>query len=242
MNKYFWVVPFLSFLGGYCIMSYFYTPKTVRTPCLVGKTISDALRITASQGLSIRLIKEQEDPELPTGTVMVQNPLPQTHMKTHQAIHCIISKKTELRAPQIVGKKVEEVKNELDQLGISLKAHAIASNLPEGICIAQEPAPKAIMSSKTIQIYIAQGNLQQFLFPDLRQKSIEDVRNFLSSIPAIIKISHALEQPEDHICNDCIVSDQRPKPGAIVSFDKEKPIQVQLVATPVVNSNARIDE
>jgi serine/threonine-protein kinase len=237
MNKYLWILPFICFLGGYWLMSVVYKTKTLQTPALVGKTVQEALRITANNALSIRLVKEQEDPELPAGTIISQNPLPNTHIKSHQAIQCVISKKTEYLTPRLMGKKMEDLQSELDTLGISYKIYPIASSAPEGTCIAQDPSPDTPMSSKVLQVYVAKSTLQQFLFPDLRQKSIEDVKSFLSSAPVIVQVSHAFEQPEGHSCCDCIVSDQRPRPGTIVSLDKEKPIQVQLIATPVVSSN-----
>ena len=216
-------------------MSMLYQSKTTQTPALVGKTIQEALRMAARQGLSIRLINEQEEPELPAGTIISQNPLPNTHTKTHQAIHCVVSKKTEHQAPQLTGKNIEEIKAELESLGISFKIHPIASSAPQDLCIAQDPAPGITMSTKTMTLYISQGNVQQFLFPDLRQKNIDEVQIFLASAPVTIHVSHALEQPEGHSCSQCIVSDQRPRPGTIVHLDKQKPIQVQLIATPVVD-------
>jgi beta-lactam-binding protein with PASTA domain len=96
MNKYLWILPFICFLGGYWLMSVVYKTKTLQTPALVGKTVQEALRITANNALSIRLVKEQEDPELPAGTIISQNPLPNTHIKSHQAIQCVISKKNRI--------------------------------------------------------------------------------------------------------------------------------------------------
>jgi serine/threonine-protein kinase len=237
MNKYLWPIPFICFLGGYGAMNILYKAKTTQTPALVGKTIQEALRITGQQGLSIKLVREQEDHELPAGTIIIQNPQPHTQIKSHQAIHCIISKKTELRAPLFMGKNINDCTSELDNLGIKYRIHTIASNGPEGLCIAQDPAPGAQLDTKTLTLYRAKSTLQQFIFPDLRQRSVSDVRSFLAMSPIIIQISHAFELPENHTCDTCIVSEQRPRPGAIVSLDKEKPIQVQLIATPVVNSN-----
>jgi beta-lactam-binding protein with PASTA domain len=237
MNKYLWIVPFACFLSGYGIMSIIYKTKTTQAPALVGKTIQEALRITAQNGLSIILIKEQEDAELPAGTIILQNPQPNTHIKSHQAIQCVISKRTEQYAPQLIGKNINDCTPELDTLRIKYKIHAIANSAPEGMCIAQDPAPTAQMANKTLTLYIANNTLQQYLFPNLRQRSIEDVKNFLASAPVVIQVSHAFEQPEGHTCSECIVSDQRPRPGTIVSLNKATPIQVQLIATPVVNSN-----
>jgi hypothetical protein len=242
MNKYLWLLPFISFLGGYWLMSILYKTKTIQAPALVGQTVQEALRITAGKSLSIRMVKEQEDPDLPAGTIISQNPSPNTPIKGHQAIQCVLSKKTERRTPRLLGKKIEDMQAELDAMGLTYKIHPIASSAPDMTCIAQDPAPDTPMTSKMIHVYTAQSTIQQFLFPDLRQKNVGDVKNFLSSAPVIIQVSNAFELPEDHTCTDCIVSDQRPRPGTIVSLDKEKPIQVQLIATPVVSSYATTAE
>lgn len=236
MSKYLWLIPFISFLSGYFVMNRLYRAKTTETPALVGKNIQEALRITASKGLSIHLTDEQEDPEIPAGTVVSQNPLPKTHIKTHQAIHCTVSKKIEHKAPQLVGKKLEDIKNELKDSDITLKVYYITSTAPEELCIAQNPAPNTAIPNKLITIYVCQGNSQSFLFPDLRQKTIAEVQEFLASAPVVIQITHTQEQSEGHSCNQCIVSEQRPRAGSIVRLDKQKPIQVQLIATPVDNT------
>lgn len=242
MNKYLWIIPFASFLSGYCIMSMLYQAKTTQTPALVGKTIQEALRITAGKGLSVRLLNEQEDPELPAGTIISQNPLPNTHIKTHQAIYCVVSKQTELRAPKFIGKNLDDCRHELEERGIHCKIYPIASSAPQELCIAQDPAPDTPMSTGTMTLYVSQGNAQQFIFPDLRQKSIEEVQTFLASAPVVVHISHVVEQPEGHSCSQCIVSDQRPRPGTIIHLDKQKPIQVQLIATPVIDAGSeRVD-
>jgi beta-lactam-binding protein with PASTA domain len=95
MKKFLWVIPFLSFLSGYLIMSFIYQPKTAKTPSLIGKSVQQALNLAATQGLSLRLIAEKEETDIPAGTIISQNPLPNTHIKAHQAIACIVSKKTE---------------------------------------------------------------------------------------------------------------------------------------------------
>ena len=238
MNKYFWIVPFASFLSGYLIMGMLFKSKTTQTPALVGKTIHEALRITANKGLSIRLVHEQEDLELPSGTVISQNPLPNTHIKTHQAIHCIVSKKTDHRAPELIGKNVEDMRAELESQGINLNIHQVASSHPQGLCIAQDPAPGIPMTNRLMTIYVSQGNTQQFIFPDLRQTSVDEIQSFLASVPVVVQISHACEQPEGHSCDQCIVSEQRPRPGIIVYLDKQKPIHVQLIATPVIDTSS----
>lgn len=223
-------------------MSFIYQSKSIQAPALIGKSIQEALRIAAKQGLSLRLVHEQDDSELPVGTVLSQNPLPNTHIKAHQSIHCIISKKTESLAPQLIGKNLDAIRKNLEERGISYKIYYLSSTSPYDICLAQDPSPGVPMSSKRMILYVSQGNTQQFLFPDFRQKSVDEVQACLAAAPVVLQVSHVVEQPEDHSCSQCIVSDQRPRPGTVVQLDKQKPIHVQLIATPVVDSSSNEPE
>ncbi|HML19393.1 MAG TPA: PASTA domain-containing protein, partial [Candidatus Dependentiae bacterium] len=123
MKKFLWVIPFLSFLGGYLIMSFIYQPRAAKTPALVGKSVQQALNLAATQGLSLRLIAEREEPDIPTGTILSQNPLPNTHIKAHQAIACIVSKKTEQKIPNLIGKSENDIARELTSLKFDYTLH-----------------------------------------------------------------------------------------------------------------------
>jgi beta-lactam-binding protein with PASTA domain len=236
MKKFLWVIPFLSFLGGYLIMSFIYQPRSAKTPTIIGKSVQQALNLAASQGLSLRLLAEREEPDIPAGTILSQNPLPNTHIKAHQSIACVVSKKTEQQVPNLIGKSENDIINELASLKIDYTFHRVASQTPAGICIAQNPRAGSSLNSKKIVLYLSQGSAYHYIFPDFRQKDIDEVKNFLASKPVTIQISHLLEQPEDHTCSQCIVSDQRPRPGTVVQLNEQKPINVQLIATPVIDS------
>jgi serine/threonine-protein kinase len=238
MKKFLWVIPFLSFLGGYLIMSFIYQPRAAKTPALVGKSIQQALNLAATQGLSLRLIAEREEPDIPAGTILSQNPLPNTHIKAHQAIACIVSKKTEQKIPNLIGKSENDIARELTSLKFDYTLHHVSSQAPAGICIAQNPMPDTSLNCKEIVLYISQGAAHHYVFPDFRQKEVDEVKNLLANKPVTIQISHLLEQPEGHTCAQCIVSDQRPHPGTIVQLDEQKPINVQLIATPVIDAHA----
>jgi len=238
MKKFLWVIPFLSFLGGYLIMSFIYQPRAAKTPALVGKSVQQALNLAATQGLSLRIIAEREEPDIPAGTILSQNPLPNTHIKAHQSIACIVSKKTGQKIPNLIGKSKNDIINELTSLKFDYTFHCVSSQVPAGICIAQNPMAGSSLNSKEIVLYISQGKAQHYIFPDFRQKDIDEVKNLLANKPVTIQISHLLEQPEDHTCAQCIVSDQRPRPGTIVQLDEQKPINVQLIATPVIDAHS----
>lgn len=209
-------------------MGFLFKPKVVETPSIIGKNIQEAMRIVSKQGLSIKLIEEREDPEIPAGIVISQIPHAQSRIKVHQPISCIVSKKTGKVAPICIGKRLDEIDENCKKLGITFKHYPVSSSQPEGICIAQDPAPSTMLSDPSLILYISAGNHEPYLFPNLVQQPVKDVINFLKSVNAELELIHVHEQPEGHQCKDCIVAKQDPRAGTPVYLDPQKPIHVQI--------------
>jgi beta-lactam-binding protein with PASTA domain len=238
MKKFLWIIPFLSFLGGYLVMSFIYQPKSVKTPRLIGTSVQQALSLATAQGLSLRMIDEKEDPDIPEGTVLAQNPLPNTRVKIHQAIACTISKKPELKAPNLIGMSEDSIACERTLQKFGYTVYYVPSQSPVGVCVAQDPMLGLSMSPKKMIVYISQGAGRYYIFPDFRRMGVDEVKNLLAHKPCTVNVVHILNQPEDHVCTQCIVSDQRPRPGTIIQCDEQQPIVVQLIATPVIDAHA----
>ena len=213
-------------------MSALYQPKIIEAPVLIGKTIQEAMRIAAQKNMSIRLLDEKEDPDLPIGTIISQNRVPNCPIKAHQSIVVVVSKKTDRKTPNFIGKTFDLITQELKKLDLNCKHYEIAGSQPKGICMAQDPAPGIIMTDSTMTIYICKGQTEPPLFPDLRNKSVDSVKNFLAAVPVNLEIIHTQGLPENHICTVCIVVEQRPRAGSLVTLDPLKPIQVQLRVAP----------
>lgn len=242
MNKFLWTIPFLSFLAGYLVMNILYQGNIVTAPPLIGCSVQEALRLAAQKKLNIRLIEEQEDAELPAGTVISQSPSPHFSMKAHQTILCVISKKSGLTVPSLVGKKIEDILKEFKGLSIKIKSYYVDSTQPHGTCIAQDPAQGInFEGKKSIVVYIAQGSSHYYLFPDFKQKPVNGAVDFLTSSGLHAQVIHLNEVSPNHICSDCIVSDQVPYAGFPVLLDANKPLVVQLFATEVEPSTGLLD-
>lgn len=238
MNKFLWPIPFISFIAGYFIMDFLYKSHTTQAPALVGKPVHEALNIAATRGLSLRLIKEQEDPKIPFGTILSQNPLPGTHMKGHQPIGCIVSKQTTAKTPPYTGQLESTIITEAEKNGIKTKIYPINSAAPVHVCVAQDPAAGNPMTAQSLTIYTSQGSAQQFLFPNLCQKNLDEVKSFLENAPVSIQIISGTDEDTSSTQASYIVYDQHPKQGTIVQLDPEKPIKIQLMVTSVVEDNS----
>lgn len=217
-------------------MSMFFAPKVIETPALLGKTIHEAIRITSYKNLSLRLLDEKEDPDLPVGTIISQNPISNCPIKAHQSIMVVVSKKTDRKAPQLVGKSTEQIQEDLKKLSLTSKIYYVPGPQPQGLCVAQDPAPGSNLTDTTITLYMCKGKTGPYLFPNLRNKNLQITRTFLSSAPVNLEIIHSNATQEPHDCDSCVVTDQHPRAGSIVTLDTQKPIHVQLMVSPATQA------
>lgn len=214
-------------------MSTLYRPKIIETPLLIGKTIQEAMRITSQKNLSIKLFDEKEDPELPAGTIISQTPAANCPIKANQSMNVVVSKKTGRKAPCLVGKNLDIIQQEMKSQGLTCTYYEIAGKQPTQLCIAQDPAPGALMSDRAIAVYICKGAQEPYLFPNFGNKHVDVVRNFLANYPVTLEIIHSQEVLEEHNCSTCVVLEQRPRAGSMVVLDPQKPVHVQLRVAPI---------
>jgi len=226
--KVLWPLPFFFFLAGYFSFSFIYRRQRVITPVLIGTTVQEALTLASNNHLNLRLCQEREDAELPEGTIISQNPPAHAIVKPNQTVFCVISKQPLLITPHLISKNCEVVLHELKECGIHGSCYFLESNYPKGYCFSQSPSPHTKIEKKTVTLYISSGTVHPIIFPDLKNKPIGDVIEFLRPYgitPAIAR--HPLQDSHDGD-NSCIISDQRPLPGTLLCLDPAKPLNVQL--------------
>ncbi len=234
MFKYIWLVPFLSFLAGYFIMTTIYKERVLETPNLIGLSVQEALvRInTADTGLGIRLIAEKEHAELPSGTIIEQSPKPQTKIKSHQHIACIVSKAPSTAMPLLIGKKTKDIKQELDDRRMNGKIYYMVSREPIGTCIAQDPAPNTPISSAiTATLYLSKGTAEAYTLPDLTGTTSRKAQDMLASHGITTTVTHVSGDHEGPCSNTCIIVEQRPKPGTILQPNADHNGKVYVTVT-----------
>lgn len=229
-QNYLWAVPFFCFIAGYLFLQWMSKVQHLEAPALVGKQLQDAVAQLSRKNLNIRLIAQKEDPDLPGGTILSQSPAAGQKIKPHQAIHAVISKKPEkISAPNLLNKSQETLDRELKALGIRSKIHFLPSNRPANSCIAQYPAPGQPIEENRITIYLSSDNQKQVLVPDFRQQPACEVLEFLQQYNTKVELSHASHRQNDHKCGqNCLVIDQRPLAGSLITLSPEKPLLVQL--------------
>ncbi len=231
ISPYLWVTPFISFLLGYAAINFFHHNKKIATPTIIGKTVDKALITLNEQNLTARIIDKRDDADLPEGTILAQVPVPGTIIKTNQTIYITISqKKCGSVTPNLRGKSQYEAQALVEQQMQKLLTYSIPADAPDNSCIAQFPQPGTLCSEKPIIVYVARANTKPVLMPSFIGKSLDEIVAFLSLhdiVPTIVHTRH-YENDANHQCTQCMVVDQRPLPGTLVTLGSDKPLPVQL--------------
>jgi len=56
LNSFLWIVPFISFIGGYFFLSLWFWQQPIKTPNIIGYSLNQAATILAQQQLNFRII------------------------------------------------------------------------------------------------------------------------------------------------------------------------------------------
>ena len=225
-----WLAPFACFIIGYCLMGFLHKNETLLTPAIVGQSIEKALLVLSSHNLNIRIITAKDDPDLPEGTIISQTPAPGKLIKKNQALYVAITQKpAPLLIPSLENKTLDEIKQITQQLPFTTKLFPIPTDLSTHLSLAQCPQAHEKLLDNTLIVYYSQPANKPVIMPNFKDKKVEDVVNFLSLqgiTPTILHTNRFLEPHHD--CKYCIVTDQRPLAGSLVTLLPDKPIQIQL--------------
>jgi serine/threonine-protein kinase len=230
LRHYLWAIPFLSFLCGYYSMSTLYTNKIIRTPSVVGMQFAQAARLLADNQLNVRILGEKEDPDLPAGTIISQNPLPNSSIKPQQSVFLVISSEPQpLKAPNFVGRSLQEIEKIAQDRSLKYKLFMRPCNYPANICFAQWPSAGSTLDTNPLIVYVATADQRPVIMPNLIGHSVPDVADFLINHEMVPQLIHQPDVPDGHICSSgCIVTDQRPLAGSLVARNGASPLNIHL--------------
>jgi len=231
IKKILWVIPFLSFLSGYYLVSYFFSINEIEVPNLIGKTLAEASKILSDHNLNLRILTQKEDPDLPDGTILDQNPVKQK-IKVNKSIYLVVSKKfVDCKMPEFRGKEFSEIKQFIEKLGIRSKVYYLEGIFKENQCICQFPMPgKLFDKNGKIILYLSSGNSKKpILFPDFRDLNLKEVIDFLSlyNLNANLSFKNSEQYDPNNLYK---IVDQRPLSGSLINLSKNINIQLHVEA------------
>ncbi len=216
----FWALPFLSFLGGYLLISFLFSPAYIKTPSLMGKPLVDAIRILSDHQLNTRIIMQKEDTDLPEGTILSQQPNAHQKVRPHTSIFLIISRKPSLLiAPNLSNKSENEIKKYVRDKKIRAKYFHLPSLMPSETCIGHFPQANKQLIEKRITIYISRIEHEWTLMPLLRNMELHEAQSFLCDHHIKPIVIHKNSISHNHRCTNCIVIDQKPIGGSLVDHN-----------------------
>lgn len=206
-----------------------FNQPSFETPTLVGKPLDEAIFILSQHDLNIRVIATKEENQTKPGTIMSQSPAPQSKIKKRQTVYCVLARPADpQQAPRLLGKSQTAIQPILDQRSIQAKIYYVDTHAPQGTCIAQHPTPGAPLHQPTMILYLSHGIRKPFIWPTFTGKSVEDARLCLQKQGIEPTITHRIPVPESHQCDHCMVVDQRPHAGTLITITKEKKPTVHL--------------
>ena len=223
-----WTIPFICFLGSYCILHCLLATNALLAPSLIGKNLQEAVQILSDYNLNARIISQKEDNDLAPGTILSQMPAAHRKIRPHQSIFFVVSKKTvQKTTPSFLQKNKTDIEQMAKEQGISLKLHYLASHHPENSCIGQLPAPQEPLPDHRMTAYLSSGSTSKLvILPSFKKRPITEVGSFLTEQGIKFNAIHAKPIDTSHNCKHCIVVDQKPLVGSLINL--KKPLTIQL--------------
>ena len=227
VNSLLWLVPFVSFLSGYLIVRHFSYNEIIITPNVMGRHINDAIKELSAFQLNARILAEKEDPDMPDGFIISQSPEPNHKVKPYQSVFLVITKKPQKPfVPTLYGLSLEAAQKQIKSRGLKLKTFYIENNAPFSSCIGQSLIPHQVMDDPFLIGYFSSGTSSLRICPLLKGISTKVVRDFFKNYSIDVTVYHTTMPSDSHVCESCVVVDQRPLAGSFI--DLKKPVSVQL--------------
>jgi beta-lactam-binding protein with PASTA domain len=229
LRPFLWVGPFVMFFFGYLITFFCFHTKDISTPNFVGKSVQYAIQKSSDLGLNIRLLREKIDPDIKEGIILEQIPRPVHTIKPNQYVFLTISKHPKgILTPSVLGDNQKSISDYCRKLGIRSKIFWLQSHYPKNFCVAQFPQHMQILDSRPLISYISSGNNKLVVFPNLKNKPVVVVRDFLENEGVKVEVFHNHSVDVNHACDDCVVVAQEPMAGSIVDRSKKFYVQLQV--------------
>ena len=161
-------VTFLLFAG--VAMRAALRAREVEVPNLVGRPVNDASQALADFGLTLKIDQNRRfDPNVPSGSIMQQDPMPGVGARTQRTIRVWVSAgpRTTM-APDLVGQTERTARLRLEQDGLEMGpvTEVRSPDYPADAVVAQDPPPAA--AAPSVSLLINRGErATTFVMPDV---------------------------------------------------------------------------
>lgn len=163
--------------------------ESVKVPNVIGKTFEEAQKILAEKNLTAMKGYERYDTKRPMGSVLYQNPTPNSEVKAGRHVYLSIntSKKPNAPMPDLKGRTLGDVKLTLERLGLELKEVEYAvvyKREEEGGVVAQSVPVGAVLKAGTkVSVTVGKlpedGGVKQSDVPEVIGKTLGEAERIL---------------------------------------------------------------
>lgn len=221
LKNYLWIIPFFLFFTAFFISFLFFSQEKRIVPSLLYLTSPEALGLLANQQLNCRLLKEQES-NWTAGTVIAQSPQPGKFVKPFQTIFITLAKPVpSTPVPNAVGLSRTQVKSIFNS-SYNVTWHSLYNPDIQHKCIAQ------ISNGKEIILYESHNNTEYVIMPSFYKRNALECREFLSKYGIAPTIFHTGSFNTNHTCTHCLVIEQNPPAGTVISISSPPIIQLKI--------------
>lgn len=193
-NPYFWGgLGVLLVLGGILYVSFnaFLMPSYTRhdvavtVPDLENRPFEEAAQVVDAYGLRVERQVGRYNPNVPQGTVVDQNPPPQSSVKPGRRVYLTVNsgRAPTVKIPDLSGTSLREAKNRLTALGLEVgrvRADSVPSPYPNTVT-RQRPEPgDSLKTGNAVDLWYSQGLGTSYAqVPDLRGLPVDAARQRL---------------------------------------------------------------
>lgn len=222
-------LPFACFVIGYSLSNIFMGNTSYPTPNLIGVTLHDAILQTSPYHINIQLAAQKECPGITHGTIISQKPAPGRQIKPHQSIMVVTCKLPEIQlTPDLIGKTQTQAQEICTSQRMKLKTYPQTYPLPTGTVIGQTPQKTQEIPDKKIIAYTATDKSQNYLMPNLINKSLDEVISFLQKYKTNISVLFQNQKIDVPYPSSCKIIGQKPLPGSFVNLKNELILQLEI--------------
>ncbi len=158
----------------------------VYVPKLTGLPVQQAEKEASRYGLVVKVIASREEEGITPGTVISQNPYPGFEIKKGGEIQVVICKGGgEIDIPDFTGKKLEEVRLEIQDMGLHLGVltQIFSPTSEPSTVIAQVPPPGTKTTRDSyIDLLVSEPYEEAFVMPDFIGKEFSTVQIYLKDM------------------------------------------------------------
>jgi len=196
-------------------------------PDVSGKSFEDAEQQLKELGLVAKRGYEIYDPKKKLGTVLSQNPLPQSKVKQGRSVYLSVNtaRRENVPLPDFKGRTITDAKLTLERLNLRLgkvEEVNVTKKEEDGVILSQSIAPgtnvgvETVVSFKIGRLPLQDGKLQGVL-PDVLQKTLSEAEAMI--VTAGFTIGRVQYRYSTSLVPNTVIA-QSPKQGELVPLGK----------------------